>query len=102
VTTPPKSVFQEDDMADAKTQATLAELNGKLDRLITMLGDYRRAEYARDAASTKRDTERYRALVAKLGGVADSVPEARDAILEVLSSEVDVTGPDNPATEEDA
>lgn len=102
VTKPPKSVFQEDDMADAKTQELLGRLETKLDRLISMLSAFRRAEYDRDAVEAKRNSERYKALVTKLGGVADSVPEARDAILEVLAAESDVTGPDNPAPKEEA
>lgn len=103
VTKPPASTFREDDMADAKTQAQLDRIEKSIAATRDDLNTYRAGEYARDKADRKRATERYRALVSKIGGLADQLSgDQRQLVLQILAEEQDVTEEDNPAPQEDA
>lgn len=105
VKTPPASLFkQEDYMATSAAENQLAALRRRQERAIDLiwvsLNNDQKAwaeERERDRDERKRQSERYRRLVAKIGGLADQLPEEhRKLVLEILRDEEDVTGPDNP------
>lgn len=97
-TYPAKLIERGDDMTDAKTQAQLDRIEKLAKDTNKDLDKFRTAEGIRDKAEAKKNSQRYRALVTKLGGLADELEgDARAKLLRVLADEPDVTGPDNPA-----
>lgn len=96
----PAKLIEGDDMADAETQAQLDRIEAAQKATLAAIAAATDAEVRRDLKDRERQTKRYRALVAKIGGVADTLEgDARAAVLRVLAEEEDVTGPDNPAPE---
>lgn len=90
----------EDDMADAKTQRQLDRIEAAQKATLAAIEAATDAEVRRDLKDRERQSRRYRNLVAKIGGLADTLEgAARAAVLRVLAEEEDVTGADNPVPE---
>lgn len=112
LTEPPAWIFEEMTM-DAEVTKAFEKVNGKLDELAADLNTFRENEWKRDRAAAVKARESKKALVTKLGGLADQLTELandasddatkqqvqalRSSILTALADDPDVDGPDNPA-----
>lgn len=98
VTTPPASLFKEDYMATDAGKAQLTRIEKAVTAVQKDLDRLQTAESRRYKADAAKNSARYKALVSKLGGLADQLAgEDRAKVLALLSDEEDVTGEDNPA-----
>ena len=110
VTFPPATLFAEEDyMTTSAAEKRLSDLQTQVQHLTDLAeaqatADQRRwaAERERDRAEKQRQRDRYRKLVAKIGGLVDDAEEGKvdvKKVLRLLAEEQDVTQEDNPAPE---
>ena len=98
---PLPGLLKKDYLMTSAAEKKLDSLSEKVDSLTNKLGNLTDAEKRRYQDDRERQSKRYQNLVAKIGGLADQLEgEARTAVLRVLAEEPDVTGSDNPATQE--
>lgn len=102
---PKASLFEEGYMGTTEAEQKLDKILAAVEGIDTDLGRLSDAERRRFQEDRRRQSERYRALVDKIGGLADKFTEegnstAREAVLKLLADEEDVTGKDNPVEED--
>lgn len=97
---PLPGLLKKDYLMTSAAEKKLDALTAKVDGLTGALGKLTDAERRRYQEDRERQTKRYQNLVAKIGGLADSLEgDARTQVLRILADEPDVTGSDNPAQE---
>lgn len=97
---PLAGLLKKEYLMTSAAERKLDNLTAKVDALTGSLGKLSDAERRRYQEDKERQSKRYRDLVARLGGLADSLEgDARTKVLALLAQEPDVTGADNPAQE---